>query len=113
MKNHTVEFKFKVPQPHPEAGAEKTGSFNHDECENEQEAVSVMEAREWNIVDLVNNLIKANARASAYQAATLPYKESKVQPEQIRERMIRDFIRSGLTEDVARQTVDAALGQRV
>jgi hypothetical protein len=58
---------------------------------------------------MVNDNLKANARSNAYQAALLPYRPSEVSAEDIKERMIRDYIRLGIPEDTARKQVEALL----
>jgi hypothetical protein len=54
-------------------------------------------------------VLKANARSNAYQAALLPYRPSEVTPDEIKERMVRDYIRLGVPEDAARKQVDSLL----
>jgi hypothetical protein len=39
----------------------------------------------------------------------LPYRPSEVTPDEIKERMIRDYIRLGIPEDTARKQVEALL----
>lgn len=58
---------------------------------------------------MVNDNLKANARSNAYQAALLPYRPSEVSPAEIQERMVRDYIRLGIPEDVARAQVSGLL----
>ena len=68
-----------------------------------------MTEKKWNLVSLVNDNLKANARSNAYQAALLPYRPSEVSPDEIKERMVRDFIRLGVSEDTARKQVESLL----
>jgi hypothetical protein len=105
MRNETGKFSFKVPEGHEEAGKKIEKPFDYEVCESEPEALTVIEKKKWNITDMVNEALKANARASAYQAATLPYKPSEVSKEDIVERMVRDYIRLGIPEDAARSQV--------
>ena len=109
MKQLAAKFTFKVPEGHAEVGKKVEKSFDYQECENEQEAQEVMKKKEWKLVDMVNEALKANARSNAYQSALLPYKPSEVSPEDIKERMIRDYIRLGIPEDTARKQVEALL----
>lgn len=109
MDTKIGKFTFTVPDGHPEAGAKVEKTFEYGECKNEAEALQVITEKKWNIVTMVNDNLKANARSSAYQAALLPYKPSEVSPEDIKERMVRDYIRLGVSEEVARQQVDALL----
>jgi hypothetical protein len=109
MKSLAGKFSFKVPDGHAEAGKKVEKSFDYQECENESEATTVMQEKKWKFVDMVNETLKANARSNAYQSALLPYKPSEVSPEDIKERMIRDYIRLGIPEETARKQVEALL----
>ena len=109
MQNKTGKFSFAIPEGHPQAGEKVEKTFDYRLCDNESEASSVIAEKKWSIVALVNDNLKANARSNAYQAALLPYRPSEVTPEDIKERMIRDYIRLGIPEDVARTQVDALL----
>jgi hypothetical protein len=109
MKTLVGKFTFKVPDGHAQAGEKMEKAFEYAECETEAEAVKVIEDKKWNVRDMVNDTLKANARSNAYQAALLPYRPSEVSPEEIKERMVRDYIRLGIPEDVARKQVDSLL----
>jgi len=109
MKSLVGKFTFKVPENHAEAGKEVEKAFDFNECENEAEANQVIAEKKWDIKDLVNKALKTNARSNAYQAALLPYRPSEVSADDIRERMIRDYIRLGIAEDVARKQVESLL----
>lgn len=109
MQKLTAKFTFTVPEGHAEAGQKIEKSFEYTKVDNEQEALSVITERKWSIVGMVNDNLKANARSNAYQNALMPYKPSEVSPEDIKERMVRDFIRLGISEDVARAQVESLL----
>lgn len=109
MKTLVGKFTFAVPEGHAEAGKKIEKAFEYQECENEAEATAILADKKLSIVDLVNDKLKANARSNSYQAALLPYRPSEVTPEEIQERMVRDFIRLGIAEDVARAQVSALL----
>lgn len=111
MNTKTAKFTFKVPEGHPEAGKKIEKAFEYPETENEQEAAKVLADKKWSIKTMVDDTLKANARSNAYQAALLPYRPSEVAPEEIKERMVRDYIRLGIAEDVARKQVEATLAQ--
>ena len=96
-------------QGHPQAGEKVEKTFDYKLVDNDSEATSVIAEKKWSIVALVNDSLKANARSNAYQAALLPYRPSEVTPAEIQERMIRDYIRLGIPEDVARTQVEALL----
>lgn len=109
MKNLASKFTFAIPEGHPQQGQKIEKPFEYKACESEAEAQQVLTEKKWNLVDIVNDILKANARSTAYQNALLPYRASEVPAEDIKERMIRDYIRLGIPEDVARKQVDALL----
>jgi hypothetical protein len=109
MQTKTGKFTFAIPDGHPQAGEKVEKTFEYKVCDNEAEANSVLAEKKWSIVGLVNDNLKANARSNAYQAALLPYRPSEVTPDEIKERMIRDYIRLGIPEDTARKQVEALL----
>jgi hypothetical protein len=109
MQTKIGKFTFSVPEGHAQAGEKLEKSFEYQVCDNETEATSVITDKKWSIVGMVNDTLKANARSNAYQAALLPYKPSEVSAEDIKERMIRDYIRLGIPEDTARKQVESLL----
>ena len=118
MRNETGKFKFKVPadaidkssgETHQDAGKTlENQPFDYEVCESVEEAQKVAEDRGWNLLTFVNDTLKTNARASAYQNQLALYKPSTVSAEDIKERMVRDFIRLGLSEEQARATVESS-----
>lgn len=112
MVTKVAKFTFKVPEGHPEQGKSIEKAFEFPEVANDSEAQAVIADKKWSIVELVNDVLKANARSNAYQAALLPYRPSEVAPEDIKERMIRDYIRLGVSEDMARKQVEALLAAK-
>ena len=109
MQTKTGKFTFAIPESHPQAGEKIEKTFEFKVCDNETEATEVIKDKKWSIVALVNDSLKANARSNAYQAALLPYRPSEVSAEDIKERMVRDYIRLGIPEDTARKQVEALL----
>lgn len=107
------KFTFSIPEGHPQAGEKIEKSFDFQVCDNETEAAAVVTEKKWSLTGMVNDILKANARSNAYQAALLPYRPSEVSPEDIKERMIRDYIRLGVPEDTARKQVEALLAASV
>jgi hypothetical protein len=103
------KFTFAIPEGHPQAGEKIEKTFEYQECTSQAEAEKVIADKKWDVVSMVNDNLKANARSNAYQAALLPYRPSEVSPEDIKERMIRDYIRLGIPEDTARKQVEALL----
>ena len=118
LKVESDTFTFKIPENHP-ASKDEQGNrvtvekeFTFQVCQNESEALAVMAYKQWDLVEMINDQLKANARSSAYQTALAAYQVSEVPAEKIRERMIKDFIRSGLSEAQATAVVDSALAQK-
>lgn len=112
MKTLVGKFTFKVPDDSPvvdERGKKVEKAFDYRETENDNEAQSVMAEKKWSLKDMVDEALKANARSNAYQSALLPHKPSEVSQDDIKERMIRDYIRLGIAENIARAQVDAML----
>lgn len=109
MKTLVGKFTFAIPEGHPQAGEKIEKAFEYSQTENDAEASGVMTEKKWSLSGMVNDVLKANARSNAYQAALLPYRPSEVSPEDIKERMIRDYIRLGIPEDTARKQVEALL----
>jgi hypothetical protein len=109
MKTLVGKFTFAIPEGHAQAGEKVEKAFEYSQVENADEASKVLAEKNLSIVELVNDKLKANARSNAYQAALLPYRPSEVSPEDIKERMIRDYIRLGIPEDTARKQVEALL----
>ena len=121
MKNVAGKFTFAIPGQNTDengadyrvdAGKKIEKAFEYQECENDTEAQNVLTEKKLSLADLVNDKLKANARSNAYQAALLPYRPSEVSPEEIQERMVRDFIRLGIAEDVARAQVAGMLANK-
>lgn len=109
METLVGKFTFAIPEGHPQAGDKIEKTFEYRKCSNVEEATSVIAEKKWDITSMVNDVLKANARSNAYQAALLPYRPSEVTPDEIKERMVRDYIRLGVPEDAARKQVDSLL----
>ena len=109
MKALVGKFTFSIPEGHPQAGEKVEKTFEYQVCETPDEAQAVITDKKWNVLAMVNDSLKQNARSNAYQAALLPYRPSEVSPEDIKERMVRDYIRLGVSEEIARKQVEALL----
>lgn len=111
MTDKTGTLSFKVPEDstHADAGKKIEKSFEYQECENVDEAQEVAEKKGWTLLSFVNDALKQNARANTYQNALAVYRPSEVSPDEIKARMVRDFIRLGLSEDVAKAQVESIL----
>ena len=79
------------------------------QVDSDVQAKEVMTEKDWSLIDFVNDQLKAGARSSCYQSTSALYKESKVTADQIKERAIKDLIRVGVPEDIARVTVMGAV----
>lgn len=112
MKTNVAKFTFTVPDGHPQAGEKIEKAFEYQVCENQTEAEKILADKNLSIVEMVNDKLKANARSNAYQAALLPYRPSETTQEEIVERMVRDYIRIGIDESVARAQVAAMLASK-
>lgn len=113
MQTKIAKFTFSIPDGHAQAGEKVEKTFDYQVCDNESEATTVVTEKKWSVVGMVNDILKANARSNAYQAALLPYRPSEVSAEDIKERMIRDYIRLGIPEDTARKQVESLLAASV
>lgn len=122
MKTLIGKFTFEIPQlteeqvkqglTRDDAGQKVEKAFEYQEAENDDEAQQLATEKKLSFRQLVNDKIKANARSNAYQAALLPYRPSEVAPEDIKERMIRDYIRLGIPEETARKQVEGLLASQ-
>ena len=122
MKTLVGKFTFKIPEltpeqtaqgiERPDAGQEVEKAFEYVQPETDEEAQKLATDKKLNFRQLVADKVKSNARSNAYQAALLPYRPSEVTPEDIAERMIRDYIRLGFSEDVARKQVEGMLAMK-
>jgi hypothetical protein len=116
MKTLVGKFSFGIPDEHPDSKDPVTGEprkiekpFEYQQCDTTAEAEALLKEKKWSVLTFVNDTLKSNARSNAYQAALLPYKPSEVSPEEIRERMVRDYIRLNVPEAIARAQVQAVL----
>lgn len=115
MKTKVGKFTFTVPSDSPveaERGKKLEKAFEYQETESEAEAQEVMTSKKWSLKDMVDEALKSNARSNSYQSALLPHKPSEVPQEDIVERMVRDYIRLGFSEAIARAQVESMLAQK-
>lgn len=101
------KFTFTVPEGHAEAGKTIEKPFTYLETESDGEAQTVLTEKKISVRELVNDWLKKNARSNAYQAATLVYRPSEVPVEDIYERMRRDAIRTGMSEEQANAFIES------
>jgi hypothetical protein len=111
MKTETGTFSFKYPEnAEPEkAGTSENLPFKFAVCESDADVSKILAERKKTVLQLVNDWLKTNARSNAYQNAGLPYKPQTVSNEDIKERMVRDYMRLRIPEAMARQQVEALL----
>lgn len=107
MKNQVGKFSFTVPEGHAQAGQTIEKGFEFAQAENDAEATQILTEKKISVVELVNDWLKKNARSNAYQAATLVYRPSEVPVEDIYERMRRDAIRTGMSEEQANAFIES------
>ncbi len=116
MLTKVAKFTFVVPDTHPQAGEKIEKSFEYQECQSEPEALAVIAekasksekaAQSWSVTALVNDALKQNARSNAYQAATLPFRPTDATPEEMFEAGVRQMIRMGIPESIARTQLAA------
>lgn len=107
MKSLVGKFTFTVPEGHAQAGQTIEKPFEYLVVETETEADAVLVEKKLSKLELVNDNLKKNARSNAYQAATLVYRPSEVPVEDIYERMRRDAIRTGMSEEQASAFIDS------
>jgi len=106
---YTVPAKDKLkPEQQHMAGKKVEKNFAFPQVVNADEANQVMEIKGLSVVDYVNDYLKSNARSSCYQSTAALYKESKLSAEEILERSVRDMIRGGIPEDIARAAMEGA-----
>lgn len=111
-KNDADTLTFTVPDNAPsveDRGKEIRRAFAYVEVDNVADAQQVIVDKGWNLVELVNRKLKQDARSAVYQAEMVRFKPSTVSPDEIRERTIRDLMRLGIPENVARAQVDGML----
>ena len=84
-------------------------TFTADQCENEQEAVNTLTKKEWKLVELVNVALKNAARSAKYQLTLAPYKIDTMTEDKLRERLVSDYTRLGVPQDVAEKLVESGL----
>lgn len=93
------------------AGAEIEKPFTFRQVDSEELATKIITEKKWDLQELVNRKLKADARSNAYQAELLQHKPITTTrtPEEIAETMVRDAIRMGFSESDARAYVDSML----
>jgi hypothetical protein len=111
MKDLTGKYKFKVPENsgHQDAGKQFEKEYEYSECETVAEAETVATEKGWTLLEFVNDKLMNAARSGSYQNALAVYRPSEVSQDEIKARMVRDFIRLGLSETVAKTQVEAIL----
>ena len=118
MQKKSAKYTFAIPEKSDEKVLQADGvvvgqkiekSFDYEVCDNEDEANKIIAEKKWSVVGMVNDSLKANARSNAYQTSLARYRPSEVPAEDVKERMIRDYVRLGVNEEIARKQVEALL----
>jgi len=111
-------FDYKVPSDSPvesERGKEyKDNPFQFRQIAKsadgqDTDALEVIRIKGWDLTDMVNKLLKGNARSNAYQAKMAPHKASEVDPEKAFEQTVRNLVKQGVPEAMAREVVKNTL----
>ena len=90
-------------------------SFEQVETEGETSAAeieAILEKHEWNVAQLINEKLEANARSRAYQTQLARFKGSQLSKEDQFERMVRQAVLMGISEDIARKQIRALLASQ-
>lgn len=106
--------KYNVPKdaPHTDAGKETVHSFEYQRVKDDETALGVIAEKKWTLKDIVNKILKANARSSKYQVVAAIYDPEKMlSTDEVFERMVKDFQRSGFSEAIARIAAKAAMDE--
>lgn len=113
MNTVTDLMKFKIPakSTHSQAGETlKDIPYEYEQAENVAEAETVAASKSWTFLEMVNESLKANARANKYANLLATYvPKADVSIDDLRARLIRTFIQAGLSEAVATAQVDSTL----
>lgn len=108
-------FDYTVPSDSPvveERGKKYEGNpLTHREISTKEDAYEVIRIKEWDIVDMVNKLLKGNGRSNAYQAKMAPHKPVETDPEKMFETSVRGMIKQGIPEAMARELLKNTLAQ--
>jgi hypothetical protein len=93
------------------AGAEIEKPFSYRQVDSDDLAQRIITEKKWDLQELVNRKLKADARSTAYQSELLQHKPVTTTrtPDEIKESMVRDALRLGMSESDARNYVDSML----
>ena len=111
MIDSVGKYSFKVPATldHPDAGKKFEKEYDYVQCETVEESEKIATDEGWTLLEFVNEALQNRARGNSYQNALAAYKPSTMSTEQVKARMVRDFIKLGLSEDVAKVQVESML----
>lgn len=112
--NDTLSYTVPKDSEHPDAGKKVERPFDYQRVRDDEAALSVIADKKWTLTNMVNKILKANARSSAYQTAALIYNPEKtISAEEVFDRMVRDLIRNGFSETIARGVAKNAMDEAV
>ena len=111
MIDKVGKYKFKVPadSTHVDAGKQFEREYDYTEVSDSAEATAIMEKEGWTLEGFVNEKLQNRAKSNSYQNALAAYRPTEMSAEDLRASLIRNFIRAGLSEDVASKQVDSIL----
>lgn len=111
MLDKTGKYKFKVPadSSHVDAGKQFERDYDYTATESADEAEKVAEKEGWTLQGFVDTALQNRAKSNSYQNALAAYRPTEMSAEDLRASLIRNFIRAGLSEDVASKQVDSIL----
>lgn len=92
-------------------GEEQEHKFSFRIVEDREQADKIMAEKEWDLVELVNRKLKADARAAVYQRELNKHKPitTTKTPEQLRADLVKTYMRLGLSKEVAEKQIDSML----
>jgi hypothetical protein len=95
-----------------QAGKKLEFEFSFGQVSDEDEAKDVCAAKGWDLVSFVNDTLKANAKAAAYQSKLNEFKLSEFNEEKATEDMVKNLMKlQKIDEATARGLVNALLGK--
>ena len=114
MTDNVGKYKFKVPadSSHVDAGKQFERSYDFPSCDSVDEAIELAEKEGWTLLEFVNDKLQNRAKSNSYQNALAAYRPTEMSAEDLRASLIRNFIRAGLSEDVAAAQVDSILAAK-
>lgn len=104
-------YRFRVPlkSGHVDAGKQFDRDYKYPEAIDANEASGIAASEGWTLWGFVNEKLQNRAKSNSYQNALAAYQPTEMSAEDLRASLIRNFIRAGLSEEVAARQVDSIL----